>query len=115
MASAARPLRAVLADGLRTRRTDLGLRQEEAATRAREHGLTSWIRGTVAQAEVGARRLTFEEVILLSLAYETTPAALVVGADSDLVELAPRAQVPAGTLRDLLSGQAVEPAEAPGR
>jgi hypothetical protein len=81
------------------------LRQEDAATRARAVGLSSWIRGTIAQAEVGARRLTFEEVLLLAMAYDTTPAALVVGADSDLVELAPRAVVPAGTLRELLSGR----------
>jgi hypothetical protein len=82
------------------------LRQEDAAAQARAAGLSSWIRGTVAQAEVGARRLNFEEVLLLALAYGTTPAEFLVGEDEDLVELAPRAQVPVRTLRALLSGQA---------
>jgi hypothetical protein len=106
----ATPLREVLAAGLKSARTDLGLRQEDAAACIRAQGLTSWIRGTVAQAEVGARRLTFEEVLLLSIAYGTTPAALVAGEDDDLVELTPRAQMPVATLRALLSGQAVAPA-----
>ncbi len=103
----ATPLREVLAAGLKRTRTDLGLRQEDAAARIQAQGLRSWIRGTVAQAEVGARRLTFEEVLLLSMAYETTPAALIAGADDDLVELAPRAQVSVAALRALLSGRAV--------
>src|SRR5437016_796074 len=103
------PLRKVLAAGLKSARTDLGLRQEDAAARIRAQGLTSWIRGTVAQAEVGARRLTFEEVLLLSMAYGTTPAALVAGEDDELVELTPRAQVSVAKLRALLSGRPVSP------
>ncbi len=100
-------LREVLAAGLKGVRMGHGLRQEDAAARIRAHGLTSWIRGTVAQAEVGARRLTFEEVLLLSSAYEVTPAALIAGADEDLVELAPRALVPVATLRALVAGRTV--------
>jgi len=114
MAGRVRPLREVLAAGLKTTRIGLGLRQEDAAARARAHGLSTWIRGTVAQAEVGARRLTLEEVLLLSLAYKTTPAALIVGEDDELVELAVQARVPAGTLRALLSGQAVATNGPPG-
>jgi len=105
------PLRDVLAAGAKTARLNLGLRQEDAATRVRKLGLTSWIRGTVAQVEVGARRLTLEEFVVLALAYETTPAALVVGADDELVELTPDARVTVAQLRALWSGQgaAVQP------
>jgi len=115
MTGGAQPLREVLAAGLKETRLALGLRQEDAATRVRAQGLTSWIRGTVAQAEVGARRLTFEEVLLLALAYETTPAAFIRGEDDELVALSRQAQIPAGTVRALLSGQAVQTSPSIGR
>ena len=103
----ATPLREVLAVGVRTARLNLGLRQEDAATRLRSLGLTSWIRGTVAQAEVGARRLTLEELMVLAIAYETTPVGLVAGEDGALVELTPDAQITVADLRALLSNQPV--------
>ena len=82
----ATPLREVLASGAKAARTELGLRQEDAAIRVRQLGLASWLRGTVAQVEVGARRLTTEELVILALAYETTPAALVTGEGHELVD-----------------------------
>jgi hypothetical protein len=111
MPADATPLRDVLAAGLKLARQRQGLRQEDAAMRAQGVGLTSWIRGTVAQAEVGARRFALEEVLLLALAYETSLADLIAGDDADLVELAPEARMPVGTLRALLSGQS--PRELP--
>lgn len=102
------PLRRVLAAGLKTARERLGLRQEDAAARARAYGLATWIRGTVAQAEVGARRLSLEEILLLAVAYETSPAQLISGDDEALVELTPDAQVSVAALRALLSGNPPE-------
>jgi hypothetical protein len=99
-----RPLREVLAAGVKDARQRLGLRQEDAATRARDYGLITWIRGTVAQAEVGVRRFGLEEVLLLALAYETTLAELIAGDDDELVELTPDARLSVGALRSLLSG-----------
>lgn len=100
----AQPLRRILAAGLKAARERRGLRQEDAAARARAYGLSTWIRGTIAQAEVGARRLSLEEIVLLALAYETTPAELIGGDDADLVELTPDARVKVGALKALLSG-----------
>src|SRR3954447_6157816 len=100
-----RSLRDALAAGLKEARQRQGLRQEDAAARAQSVGLTSWIRGTIAQAEVGSRRFALEEVLLLALAYETSLADLIAGNETDLVELTPEARLPVGTLRALLSSQ----------
>ncbi len=104
MPASARPLREVLAAGVRDARQRLGLRQEDAAARARSYGLSTWIRGTVAQAEVGARRFGLEEVLLLALAYEADLADLIAGEDDELVELTPQARLSVGALRALLRG-----------
>ncbi|MEV4561245.1 hypothetical protein AB0K51_30245, partial [Kitasatospora sp. NPDC049285] len=98
------PLREVLAAGLKALRQARGLRQEEAAARIRQQGLTSWIRGTVGQAEVGARRFSVEELLLLALALNAAPADFITGPDDQLVELAPGAHLTAAVLRALLSG-----------
>jgi len=104
MPAAVRPLREMLAAGVKEARQRLDLRQEDAAARARAYGLSTWIRGTVAQAEVGARRFALEEVLLLALAYETSLAELIAGDEHDLVELTPNARLSVGALRALLSG-----------
>ena len=104
MPVAGRPLREVLATGVKEARQRQGLRQEDAATQARAYGLSSWIRGTVAQAEVGARRFALEEVLLLALAYETNLAELIAGDEREIVELTPDARLSVGALRALLSG-----------
>lgn len=104
MPATVRPLREVLAAGMKEARRRLDLRQEDAAARARACGLSTWIRGTVAQAEVGARRFTLEELVLLTLAYETNLAELIAGDEDDLVELTPDARLSVGALRALLSG-----------
>jgi hypothetical protein len=110
-----RPLREVLAAGVKEARQRLGLRQEDAAARARAYGLSSWIRGTVAQAEVGARRFALEELLLLAMAYETKLADLIAGDENDLVELTPDARLSVGTLRAMLSGKRAAPGESPGQ
>jgi hypothetical protein len=109
MPAGARPLREVLAAGMKEARQRQGLRQEDAAARARAYGLATWIRGTVAQAEVGARRLGLEEVLVLALAYETSLAELIAGDDDQLVELTPEARLSAGSLRAMLSGDRAVP------
>jgi hypothetical protein len=100
----ARPLRDLLAAGVKAARLNVGLRQDDAAARLRAHGLTTWLRGTVAQAETGSRRFSLEEVVLLALAYDTTPAELVAGRDHELVELSPEARISVAALRAVLSG-----------
>jgi hypothetical protein len=116
VSSSERPLREVLAAGMKRARQDQDLRQEDAAVLARAYGLSSWIRGTVAQAEVGARRFALEEVLLLALAYQTSVADLIGGGDDELVELTPDARLSIGAIRALLSGDAERvralPAEA---
>lgn len=97
-------LRQALGAGLREVRKARGLKQEEAAALLRQHGLTTWIRGTVAQAEVGARRIALEEVLLLALAFEVSPADLVAGAPDDLVELSPGVRLTVAAMKALLSG-----------
>jgi hypothetical protein len=104
MSASARPLREVLAVGMKEARQRLGLRQEDAAARARSYGLSTWIRGTVAQAEVGARRFGLEEVLLLALAYETSLTDLIAGDDDELVELTSQARLSVGALRAVLRG-----------
>jgi len=103
--SAAQPLRQVLGAGLKHVRQAQGLSQEQAAELVQQYGLTTWIRGTVAQAEVGARRLPLEEVLLLAVAFGITPVELLTGADDDLIELAPDAFLTTATVRALLSGE----------
>jgi hypothetical protein len=112
---AERVLREALAAGMKQARQRQGLRQEDAATRARAYGLSSWIRGTVAQAEVGARRFALEEVLLLALAYESSLADLIAGDDNDLVELTPDARLSVGAVRALLSGEQVGLSELPDK
>ncbi|SED63814.1 Helix-turn-helix [Streptomyces sp. 3213] len=97
-------LRQVLGAGLREIRKARGLKQEEAAALLQRHGLTTWIRGTVAQAEVGARRIALEEVLLLALAFEVPPADFVAGAPDDLVELSPGVRLTVAAVKALLSG-----------
>ncbi|MBT2449416.1 hypothetical protein J7F03_20435 [Streptomyces sp. ISL-43] len=104
MEPTALPLRDVLAAGLKQVRLARVLRQEEAAALIRQQGLTSWIRGTVAQAEVGARRFSIEELLLLALALEVSPTDFIRGSDDQLIELAPGANLTAAALRALLSG-----------
>ncbi|WP_371652863.1 MULTISPECIES: helix-turn-helix domain-containing protein [unclassified Streptomyces] len=110
-----RPLRQVLGAGLRDIRKARGLKQEEAAALLQRHGLTTWIRGTVAQAEVGARRIALEEVLLLALAFEVSPADFVVGEPDDLVELSPGARLTVGAVKALLSDDAAAVQAMPER
>ena len=105
MEQASQSLRQALAAGLKHVRQAQGLSQDQVADLVRRHGLTTWIRGTVAQAEVGARRLPLEEVLLLAVALGISPADLVGGRDDELIELAPDVRLSTGTVRSLLSGE----------
>ncbi|WP_369186563.1 helix-turn-helix domain-containing protein [Streptomyces sp. R08] len=108
-------LRQVLGAGLREIRKARDLKQEEAAALLQQHGLTTWIRGTVAQAEVGARRIALEEVLLLALAFEVPPADFVAGAPDDLVELSPGVRLTVSAVKALLSGNAAAVQALPER
>jgi len=113
MPDSVRLLREVLAAGVKEARLRLDLRQEDVAARARAYGLSTWIRGTVAQAEVGVRRFALEEVLLLALAYETSLTELITGDENELVELTPEARLSVGALRTLLSGNRTAVHELP--
>jgi transcriptional regulator with XRE-family HTH domain len=59
------PLHQLVGARLRQLREAAGLRQEDVAARAREGGLIEWARGTVAMIELGRRRVTLEEFLVL--------------------------------------------------
>ncbi|MBO3752182.1 hypothetical protein J5X84_39490 [Streptosporangiaceae bacterium NEAU-GS5] len=65
----------------------------------------------MAQAEVGARRMGLDELLVLALAYESSLADFIVGDDDDMVELAPEARLSVATVRALLSGRALRLAD----
>jgi len=62
----ARPLAAIVGDGLKTFREQRQLRQSDLATAAEKAGL-SWSRSSIAALEAGTRNLSIEELILLPL------------------------------------------------
>lgn len=96
-------LRRVVADGAARVRAERGLDLDAAGALLRGHGLGGWTGGTVAQVEAGVRALAVEELLLLCLAYGTTPAALTGDADG-WVELGSGARVDASVLLALLTG-----------
>lgn len=89
-------LAALVGEQVRTRREELSLTQDELARRI------GWARAAVAKIERGARdALTLDEVLMLSLTLEVTPAALV-GEGKRYVRVGPislRAQDVAAGLR----------------
>jgi transcriptional regulator with XRE-family HTH domain len=75
----------VLARNIRAARSRADIGQESLAARMRALGYEAWIRQTVGSTERGRRRPTGEEVFALSLALETSIAALMAPADEDKV------------------------------
>jgi transcriptional regulator with XRE-family HTH domain len=75
----------VLVRNIRAARTRLDIGQESLAARMRALGYDAWIRQTVGSTERGRRRPTAEEVFALSLALETSIAALMAPKDEDKI------------------------------
>lgn len=73
--------------GVRARREELGLRQEDVAKEIRDHGLPAWRRSTVAQIEAGTRRPSLGDLLLIALALDCTLADLVPADAPDNVDL----------------------------
>lgn len=73
----------VLARNIRAARSRAGLQQEPLAARMRALGYSAWLRQTVANVEKARRRVTAEEILGLSLALQTTMAALMAPDDDD--------------------------------
>src|SRR4051812_49883583 len=95
-------LRQVLAIGAARVRRARGLDDEEAAELLRQHGLTGWQAGTLAQVEAGVRPLAVEELLLLCAAYRVSLVELA-GPDPEPVELAAGARLPAAAVRAVLA------------
>lgn len=75
----------ILARNIRAARSRADLGQESVAVRMRSLGYDAWIRQTVGSTERGRRRPTAEEIFGLSVALETSIAALMAPADEDNV------------------------------
>jgi transcriptional regulator with XRE-family HTH domain len=79
METAEKPtLAKVIGVNVRRVRETYGWHQDETAVRARDWGL-DWTRQVVSAVEAGARRVSIEELVLLSRVLHTTPADLLAG------------------------------------
>ena len=83
-------------------RTQRGLTREELARKARGYGLR-WHGTTVTEIEAGRRHLRLEQLLLLALALDASPADFVAG--DEPVHLTADARVGARTVRGLLAGR----------
>jgi hypothetical protein len=114
------PARALIAENLRRLRTDAGVGVEQVVRAAQGHGL-DWTATWLSGVERGSRGLTAEQLLAMpvvladALGFRVTLADLIAGeAPVLLVGDVPvsrsgrsRASVPAGYLRDLVTGQPV--------
>ncbi len=91
-----------LSEGLRLVRTQRGLTREELARQARGYGLR-WHGTTVTEIEAGRRHLRLEQLLLLALALDASPADFVAG--DEPVHLTADARVGVRTVRGLLAGR----------
>src|SRR5512143_267191 len=97
-----RMLQDSLSEGLRLVRTQRGLTREELARQARGYGLR-WHGTTVTEIEAGRRHLRLEQLLLLALALDASPADFVAG--DEPVHLTADARVGVRTVRELLAGR----------
>jgi transcriptional regulator with XRE-family HTH domain len=79
----ATPYADVLARNVRAARARGRIGQETVAARMSALGFGAWVRQTVTKVERGQRRLTAEEMLGLSIALDTTIAALMMPANED--------------------------------
>ncbi len=114
------PARALIAENLRRLRTDAGVGVEQVVRAAQVHGL-DWTASWLSGVERGSRGLTAEQLLAMpvvladALGFRVTLTDLIAGeAPVLLVTDVPigrssrsRASVPAGYLRDLVTGQPV--------
>ena len=114
------PARALIAENLRRLRTDAGVGVEQVVRAAAGHGL-DWTANWLSGVERGSRGLTAEQLLAMpvvladALGFRVTLADLIAGeAPVLLVADVPigrssrsRASIPAGYLRDLVTGQPV--------
>jgi transcriptional regulator with XRE-family HTH domain len=114
------PARTLLAENLRRLRTDAGVTIDQVARAAYGHGL-DWTATFLSGVERGSRGLTAEQLLALpvvladALGFRVTLTDLLAGEAPVLLVAEPpgtragrqRATVPAGYLRDLVTGQPV--------
>lgn len=89
--------------GIRRRREQLGLRQEDAAQRFQVNGLPTWRRSTVAQVEAGTRRPSLGDLLLVAMALECDLVSLIPEDVKEPVDLSPNVAVPPALVRMLLA------------
>ncbi len=99
-----RPLGGILGAAIREARETRRLRQDDLAAVAREVGLP-WTRVTVAAIEIGRRRLTLDEFLLLPAVLNFTELAELFPMDS-WVGLTKETSVHSTELKYILSGKA---------
>lgn len=90
--------------GIRARREQLELRQEDAAQLFRSSGLPAWRRSTVAQVEAGTRRPSLGDLLLVAVALGCSLADLVPADVSEPIDLGTGATMDAAGVKRLLSG-----------
>jgi len=94
----------LLGAGIRNVRELRELSQEQAAARFREWGLITWRRTTVSQVELGVRKPSLPELLLVAGALNTTLADLIPDDTEGHVQLAPAASASVDVIRGVLSG-----------
>lgn len=97
--------------GIRAKREELGLRQEDAAKMFRKGGLPAWRRSTVAQVEAGTRRPSLGDLLLVGLAFDCALADLVPDQAPERIDVGSGATMSAAAVKALLSG--VSPLDLP--
>jgi len=97
--------------GVRAKREELGLRQEDAAKRFRDSGLPAWRRSTVAQVEAGTRRPSLGDLMLIAVALDCALADLVPADAPELIDVGTGITMTASAVKAVLSG--ISPVDLP--
>jgi transcriptional regulator with XRE-family HTH domain len=95
-------IHALLGAGIRAKRLDLGMRQQDASRIFRSYGLPTWTPTAVGQVESGTRKPSIGELLLACAALGTSLADLVPDTDEP-VDLGAGATMSATAVRALLS------------
>ena len=95
----------LIGKGVAKARQDRGWTQEQASRMFRAVGLRAWRKSTVGQLEIGLRRPTIAEVLLMARALRVEVADLFPGGDDELVELGDDAVVSALWIQEMFTGE----------
>jgi transcriptional regulator with XRE-family HTH domain len=110
MTEARRTLGEVVGRNLRSYREQYGWSQDHVARMLRVHGL-GWTRTQLAKVERGERPVSFEELLLVSIALGPGPAFFVTGPADEWVTLSDETAVRPRALAAMLSGKKHRPSD----